>query len=347
MTNLSPHERGKTANRSNKLAMMLIVTLLAIAFLFAYQGYDASPTTPASVPPTALEADGYNMLDGHTFDASDDWTEQFEQLTSDAGGRSLQIIRTFDRSKVALLKQVSTTKVSPDSDFGKQIVAKLGELGRLPNDDADIRDTIGNSAIDLGSVASSIRQVVDRRVKQEQADLESVIDSAIEQAKHDRANELRTASLKLRDAEDAVATDRLQIHKAETDRGDEKARAARLAALQRDMVDVRAYLIPFITPGHVQPDSLRSAGNIRHTLEAMPVSLVELERIGALVPSLKGLEILHRAACASNDRPHASFPIYALEGGVTRRDVRPFVEKAQALLRQHGQALVEANLLSR
>jgi hypothetical protein len=116
------------------------------------------------------------------------------------------------------------------------------------------------------------------------------------------------------------------------------------------MADVRKYLNPFTSPGHVQPNKTFSPVNITITADAMPVSLSGLNEFNALEQTLEGLKRLHRfgganSAAVKNDRPFGEFPAYP-SNYVKNSEVLVILKRAQQLLRDHGQALVEAKLLS-
>jgi hypothetical protein len=186
--------------------------------------------------------------------------------------------------------------------------------------------------------------------KNEQVELQGAIEESIAKVRDARATELREGRLAVGDAEDKIENLRVRIVAAERQQREIQAKAARAAALQREMADVRAYLSPFIHAGHVQPNGITNAYHIEHTVKAMPVSLQRLERLGALEPTMKGLAELYKFGgmhhVRVNDRPRGAFPKYGWEGNIKKAEIRAPVERAQELLRQHGQALVEARLLS-
>ena len=109
-----------------------------------------------------------------------------------------------------------------------------------------------------------------------------------------RAPEIHAARLKNSDLKDRVAALQASLAKAKKDWQEKQEKESRDAALQRDMAQVRAYLSPFISPGHIQPNSRENAAIVEYTVQSMPVSLVRLERLGALQPTMEGLHRLYR-----------------------------------------------------
>lgn len=161
---------------------------------------------------------------------------------------------------------------------------------------------------------------------------------------------LRHVRLALRDNQDKATDLRRQIAQMQREQSEFEAKAARAAALQRDIADVKRYLQPFTAPGYLQPNSDRNAWDTERTVDAKPVSLARLKRLGALDNTMEGLERLYifgggKNAVLNNSRPLGSFPQYWAQH-LIKPEVRNAVQRAQQLLRDHGQALVEEQLLS-
>ena len=73
--------------------------------------------------------------------------------------------------------------------------------------------------------------------------------------------------LSTNDNQDRAAALRRQIAQTQQEQREFQAKAARLAALQRDMADMERYLQPFTAPGYLQPKSDRNAWDTERTVE--------------------------------------------------------------------------------
>ncbi|MCA9182063.1 MAG: hypothetical protein KDA51_11440, partial [Planctomycetales bacterium] len=127
-------------------------------------------------------------------------------------------------------------------------------------------------------------------------------------------------------------------------------RQQQAASLQQDLQEIESLLKPFTSPGHCQPASAINAWDWDRTVEAQPISLSKLRGLGALEKTPKGLEALFivggaKARGASHDRPLGSFPQF-WSGHLFRPEVLAAVERAQDLLNQHGEALIDRGLLT-
>lgn len=161
---------------------------------------------------------------------------------------------------------------------------------------------------------------------------------------------LRDARLAIRDDQDKATELRRQIAQMQREQQEFREKANRANALRRDMTDVKRYLQPFTAPGYLQPKSDRNAWDTERTADAKPVSLARLKRLGALEPTMEGLERLYifgggKNPVLNNSRPLGSFPQYWAQQ-LSKPDVLEAIKRAQQLLRDHGQALVEEQLLS-
>jgi nitrogen fixation-related uncharacterized protein len=150
-----------------------------------------------------------------------------------------------------------------------------------------------------------------------------------------------------RDLEDEIAALTRSTQRIVDERERAVDRTARTQALSRDLPEIRRLLSPFISPGYTQPN--KTAIDWPITTEKAPVSLSGLKRVGALQPTMKGLQHLMvcgsvKAPGPSGERPLGSFPDY--DKYLTSPKNLAAVKRAQELLRTHGQTLVEERLLS-
>ncbi len=143
-----------------------------------------------------------------------------------------------------------------------------------------------------------------------------------------------------------VIRDKELLIENKTDR--ELARQARLLKFEPIRVEALRLLSPFITPAYSQPGS--DAHNWVQTQEKKPVSRQALERLGALEPTLRGLETLSKLGGQQwhnpeTRRPWGSFPTPDNAALTRPRDIET-VKRAQQLLIEHGQTLIDEGLLS-
>jgi len=218
-------------------------------------------------------------------------------------------------------------------------VIEIGEKPREPTQDARLSALV-SAAIEREQTARSEKLV-------------EAIETTKKQVQAQHESEINAARLKNNDLKDREATLKTSLAKAIKDWKEKQEKIACDAALQRDMAQVRAYLGPFISPGHIQPNSRENASKVEYTVQSMPVSLLRLERLGALEPTMEGLHRLYRfggdygpRSNGRNARPRGSFPQYGSAGDIKKPSINAAVQKAQNLLRRHSKALVDARLLS-
>lgn len=131
-----------------------------------------------------------------------------------------------------------------------------------------------------------------------------------------------------------------------TDR--ELARQTRLRAFEPVRTEALRLLSPFIAHDYVQPGE---ATNIWvKTLEKKPVSWRALERLGALEVTLRGLEALSSIGAQGIRNPDFRRPLGSFpepeQGTLVRPREIETTKRAQFLLKEHGQVLIEEGLLS-
>jgi hypothetical protein len=215
----------------------------------------------------------------------------------------------------------------------------------------------GKPPAQISPEKANLSALVNAAVEQERTSRTEKLANATEtvkkQVQSQREPEIHDAQLKNSDLKDRLAAQQAGLAKAKKDWKDKQKKRTRDAALQRDMAQVRAYLSPFISPGHIQPNSRKNAAIVEFTVQSMPVSLVRLERLGALEPTMEGLGRLFKfggnygpRSNGRNARPRGSFPQYGWAGDIKKPSIHAAVQKAQKLLRRHSQALVDARLLS-
>lgn len=128
---------------------------------------------------------------------------------------------------------------------------------------------------------------------------------------------------------------------------DQKRQAAR-KRMEQALPDFQSRLSPFITKGYRQVNTRHQFATV---IEAQPLSYSALVRVGALNDSAAGLEILlmmghNHQFRGMNDRPSGDFPKYTSEFDIKKPEVIQELKAIQAFLREHGEAMVDAKLLT-
>lgn len=342
MSQVSPHDRESEARTHRNGYALLAAALTVLASLTLWgkqlQNSEAGVNEAAHVLQPNLAT-------------PESWRERIESLREQAAcGDAAEALsperQTAASSLADALEAVDLVAVDQDGSrwpvrvdrlLSGAVLTSASDKNRSPTDAARERTRAEISA----SIA--------RTAQERQQAAKKAIDEAIAEVQAAREADLRAATLSIRDAQDQVEQLNTAIQRTVSGLKDQQAQAARAAALARDLAEVRSLLSPFITPGHFQPPS-GGGHKYERTTDAKPVSLSRLQGAGALDPTQEGLTYLLRFGGSrrtrGNRRPLGSFPAYQGYGSPQNDRNMPRVQRAQALLRQHGQALVEAKLLS-
>tara|TARA_R110002049_G_scaffold268572_1_gene445045 strand:- start:4566 stop:5627 length:1062 start_codon:yes stop_codon:yes gene_type:complete len=352
MSTLSPQEYAESESSANRRSQIVAFAFVVLAALYLWwagwlsdPNSDANSVTtqelvgkPASVetPESALPASENGRLTAQLLSV----TTQLPQSATNSIRQSVELART------------SLVEIG-DAEFGNPEYERLfqAEFLNLAKQIESLKDDSEHATkVGVGleaSLTATIAQIDASRAQQ----ITDAVELAKEQVRSRYAPEIREAQLNERDLRDKIENLKGSLAKAEQSNKEQQQKLARAAVLQRDMAQVRQYLSPFISPGHIQPNSRTNAAIVISTVEAKPVSLARLEQLGALEPTIEGLHQLHRFGTSTandlhNDRPRGAFPSYGWAGDIKKTAIRYEVQKAQNLLRLHSKALVEARLLS-
>jgi len=266
----------------------------------------------------------------------------------DVIAQRLQILHAFVEQQESSLPD----HFDPNSLLGRELISLRAEcetLREYPRHHDRTSIPIPNSHV---TVDYSPLSELDARLQQQEQSGRQQVESEAAMLVTPFEEKMRTqiarARLTTRDLEEKRAVIEQQIDVELRERKDAAARTERQQTLKPDMAEVRRLLSPFIAVGHVQPNG--ALWDRIRTVDAAPVSLSGLEKIGALKPTMDGLEILYKfggwiGPGQMNDRPLGAFPEYA-GNGLHKPYVLESVKRAQHLLRIHGAALVEEKLLS-
>ncbi|MCA9257939.1 MAG: hypothetical protein KDA61_02010 [Planctomycetales bacterium] len=315
----------------------LLAAVLAVALFFAFS-YRGAPSL----------SDGMTSYTAGTTQLSGSWKERVERLdtrldSTDAGPLS-EAWQEVSQSLATELPEADLDQLESTwlTRFDKVITTL--ERDQSPPSSATSRKQ------DASQLDLALKRELERLNSETAADTSAATTEAKQAVRRDRAVELRKATLAVHDAQDQVERLKVQIEREGRSNRLASQKAQRAAALAKVMPEVRSLLAPFITPGYVQPARGRGSYNLETTTEKKPVSLERLKLVGALDDTSKGHFYLLRFGggrnTSGNRRPLGSFPNYL--GGDISVNVQsvPRVKRAQALLREHGEALVEAQLLS-
>ena len=165
--------------------------------------------------------------------------------------------------------------------------------------------------------------------------------AAADKSKKQAESDLRDARRRLAETESSASADLTDTPSS--------TRQVTRAEFQEELPAIRRLLSPFILPGYVQPVT---SFEFRQSKAKGPLSLSALKESGALDPDDEGLLALLRIGGSrqegrANDRPLGSFPQFHSKLDITKSRVRASVTRAQTLLREFGEFMVEDGLLVR
>ncbi len=201
--------------------------------------------------------------------------------------------------------------------------------------------------------AEADKAVLQEATEQEK-ELKARFEDEIKTAKQDRdklRNDAESAQKEWNRIETAAKQKLADAAKQRTEQLQELAQQ-RLAARKRmeeALPEFRERLLPFLKSAHQQPSF---GSHFVVTIDSLPISYSALLRVGALEDDLKGLEILYHLgrfdrSNGRSDRPQGSFPDGSIwEFAVQKPEIIRQLKAIQEFLRRHGEAMMEAKLLS-
>ena len=207
-----------------------------------------------------------------------------------------------------------------------------------------------DSSIQANDVTAIIQQSALNQVREEQLRDDALLREAVQRATTTEQQQRDQLQLTINSLNTEATRLHNQLAALEEKRRIQREKVARAEALQKEMAEVKLILSPFTSPGHFQPNSASNPSDYKQTVDAEPVSLSALKRLGALERTMTGLGRLYHFGGSKNpifnhDRPLGAFPMYNSSSLERRAHVLETVKTAQRLLNTHGQALIEAGLL--
>ncbi len=345
MSQVSPYGRSAAERSQHRQTATLFVTVVSAIFFAAtslsnpdlFRWESGSPQPPDHSPVPVDEKSRKSTVAANelaariaalqqALPASDTSSELNERLDSVA--RDLESADLSSEAEAKIHRLLNTLQ---------QQITSLNALSNRPPVNAEGIDE---------AIASEVRSIL----LDEQDAIQKAREKAEGAVRLKKERDIRDVRLDLRDNQDKSASLRRQITQTQRQQSEFRAKAARADALQRQMSDVRRWLTPFTASGHMQPNSTHNAYGIERTVDPAPVSLMRLRKLGALEPTMEGIKQLHtfgryRNADFKDKLPLGAFSPY-WEGLIHKPEVLALVKRAQQLLRDHGQAMVEARLLS-
>ena len=207
-----------------------------------------------------------------------------------------------------------------------------------------------DSSVEANDVMAIIQQSAQNQVRDEQLRDDALLREAVQRATTTEQQKREQLQLTVNNLNTEATRLQNQLTTLEEKRQMQSEKVARAEALQKEMAEVKLILSPFTSPGHFQPNSTSNPWDFKQTVDAEPISLSALKRLGALERTMTGLERLYITGGSKNpifnhDRPLGAFPM-CIAGSLERREyVMETVKTAQRLLNTHGQALIEAGVL--
>ncbi len=273
------------------------------------------------------------------------WRNQVDELLRpiqsgdvDTTLESLQTI-SDDLEAVAVAIQPDVDRLQRDDELLSHV---LRDTAYKPPANQTLREAIGvrqteRLKLRADQVAAAARDAETKATKQLQDEQVRKVEAEAEikrqMIENDRlAAERETARLK------AVADAEAEAEAARV------ARAQLESELEKDMRMVQSFLMPFITPANTQIGEKRYYVT---TVTSQPVSLSRLRGLGALDPTLGGLENLYGLGSnREGKRPFGSFPTPFFSERLRDDSIRNKIVIAQNLLNKYGELLVEKGMLA-
>lgn len=346
MANVSPYQRSGSERGRHWLSTTAFLVIAAVVFVVVGWIAKPKPEPPKPIVPggrgeTTIVENSVEPVDNE----AKNWVPRIAAITKSLPrGEASEAMKIRQRLD-SVAQVLDSAELSPDAEAEIQtLLDEFAEEAKRLNAMLE-PPSINANGIDeaISSEAQSRRMAEVEAIRQASLQAERTVRQA-------REPTIRQIRLGLREQQDRAKRLRLEIERTQREQAKFKAKKLRAEALSREMTDVNKYLSPFISPGYLQPNSDRNAWVTERTVEAKPVSLSRLKKLGALENTMKGIELLYmfgggKNPIHNNSRPLGAFPQYAAQRLRKPEIIQP-LERAQELLRDHGQALVEEQLLS-
>lgn len=355
MTRISPAQRSlkeRGNHRIANIAMVLVMAAFVGSAIWLFGGSTRSNEVDDNKKTTDYESATTSNKSAET--ATSHIAKLVPQLNS--------IKRTIPNRRFAFVPDIDAQFDEAASDLAK-LEPKLTADSHFAPTFSDLLHDLNLQAEELASPvipkvvssqAESYRRIFDDATKLtsfESTTIALAVKTALDEKRQTSERMMRPVKLALRQRQDEVTMLRERIATLQSELEQIRHKEERAAALKPLMNEVHRYLTPFTSPGYVQPAGNSISHNVERTVDAKPVSLDALRKIGALERTMEGFKCLlvfggGRGPVHANRRPLGSFPAYKNWNALATPDILNTVKRAQSLIRDHGEALVEAQLLS-
>jgi len=352
MTELSPQQQSRQERGSNRQAFALftaaaaVLTVGGLLILSESKDGDIGNDQPQGKNASPTRSDKSRRMS----ESGIDWQVQLQLLREGLPQQQLPYVTDLSQELRQLESDATATQRLFDRDA--QLAALVKREVPIPQEgDAWLPSPVVLQDWDAKQPLQQLRADPDRLRDAAEQEIIEAEQEAVEHLRKQAAPALRKLTTDLREHQDEVSRLRELIAKADRQQTKQHEKAARAKALEAEMADVQKYLRTFTSPGYLQPEEGDSPWNTVRTIDSQPVSLLALKKAGALERTKQGLERLYifgggRNPGLNNRRPLGEFPEY-FANGLANNEKRRIVERAQQLLREHGQALVEAQMLAK
>ena len=311
------------------------------------------------------------------------WTSDIARLSSEDDGRRIAGSPVQLERYAVLLKRKCPVNAEPDSlrqrlqalqatfnatsegTILERIPNSVEALDRLLSDSARLveflrerdrmLDAIVEDSREIPPADSSLSEALAGFLAERESENVRLIAERIADAKQESTSQVAVAEESKKQAESDLRNARRQLAESgspapvdSTDVSSSERQVTR-AEFQAELPAIRQLLSPFISPGYVQPVT---STDFRQSTSKSPVSLSVLKKSGALDADDKGLLALLRIGGSrqegrANDRPLGSFPQFHSELDLSKSRIRASLTRAQTLLRDYGEFMIEDGLLDR
>ncbi|MBX3412772.1 MAG: hypothetical protein KF708_08795 [Pirellulales bacterium] len=257
---------------------------------------------------------------------------------------SQELVQSYRESLEDMLSPIRLAFEIPENT-SLPTAASADELSRMLVDLRRIRDelrvprqraeAVSAESKQLAMHSTTLQAAIDALTHSELLDDSKIIDDEVVKARREAAEKLAKSKADLirKSTDDTIMRD-------ESD-----AERARLTAKAKSP-DIQRILRPFTDKGYVQPYNQGGVVGFKKTTVHSPMSYTAIESLGALEPTMKGLNALNALAIGNtlNDRATRwQFHVYSENWSRSDQD---YLQKVQDTLRELGQTLVELEMLA-
>lgn len=257
--------------------------------------------------------------------------------TNVASAKTLDaVLREYKSRQMELWAKARVEGEAAATDESRRMVSESARVAELDRAKAEAERLLKEARAEIAAMKAQF----DIEQKARDADLKKQLLEA--HVKHQDEVARLERELKVAQARRDAADVQAELEKNQIEAQSEKSKQL---ARCRDP-EVRSLLAPFLAQGYWQPGDKKGAASIDKT----PISLSKLRSFGALAPDAKGLQKL--LECGTNryhyHRADTIRPRWGYDPKLNQNgpDAIEELKKAQSLLNELGEAMVELNMLA-